>query len=204
MSGSRQREWATDILESLPSILFIALWQSGIDIKFSGWVSAVLAAIVLVGFRLYRLPYSPIVLGINLHLLITTPLIVILFYFDAYNVGKALFAFSHRGVLVTVFIVGCALTAFSQRGFIGISGLPDSRRRTYSIILLTASIAAIAWSFTYKGAASIAIAIPFMALFGLRRLLIARWLDRKDGDSGLLMISSGCVLPTGPASEASQ
>jgi hypothetical protein len=200
MSGSRQREWATDIREGLPSIVFLALWQSSVDMRFAGWAGAAIAAIVLIGFLLFRLPYNPIVLGINLHLLVITPLIVIVFHVGAYDLGKTLLAFAHRGVLITVFLVGCALTAFSQRGFVGIPGLPASTRWTYSLILLAVSIATIAWSFTYAGAAVIAIAIPLMALFGLRRLLVARWQDRDDKSSGA-MIVAGSLLAGNSASE---
>jgi hypothetical protein len=198
---SRQREWATDILEGLPSLLFLALSQSGVDLKFAGWAGAALAGVVLVGFRFCRLPYNPIVLGINLHLLIITPLIMGLFYFGAYGLGKTLLAFSHRGVLVTVFVVGCALTLLSRRGFVGIAGLPDLARRAYSLVLLSASATAIAWSFMYTGAAVVAIGIPFMALFGLRRLLIARWQDRNGGGDGLMMLAAGSRSSGDPASE---
>jgi hypothetical protein len=145
VSGSRQREWATDIVESLPSILFLALSQSGVDLKFTGWCSAAAAAIVLVGFRSCRQPFNPIVLGINIHLLIITPLIVGVFHFGAYGLGKTLLAFSHRGVLITVFAVGCALTLLSSRGFVGIAGLPDLKRRAYSLVLLAVSAASVAW-----------------------------------------------------------
>ena len=190
MAGSRQRDWATDFLEGSPSIVFLALWQSNVNLELAGWAAAALAAIVLIGFRIIRRPYSPIVLGINVHLLIITPLIVALFHFGAYNVGKTMLAFAYRGVLVTVFLVGCALTAVSQRGFIGIADLPAAKRLTYSLILLAASTATVAWAFAYKGtASSVAIAIPLMALFGLRRLLVARWLDRNDGSSDLLMVA---------------
>jgi hypothetical protein len=128
----------------------------------------------------FRVWYNPILFGINVHLLVITPLIVTTFHFGAYELGRMLVASAHRGVLVTVFLVGCALTVFSRRGFIGIEGLPASRRWTYSFILLAASIAAIAWSFAFSGTAFVAIAIPMIALFGLRRLLIARWRDRDD------------------------
>src|SRR5204863_9843774 len=95
MSGSRQREWATDILEGLPSIVFLALWQSSVDMRFAGWAGAIAAAMVLIGFRLFRLPFNPIVLGINLHLLLVTPLIVTVFHIGAYDLGRTLLAFAH-------------------------------------------------------------------------------------------------------------
>jgi hypothetical protein len=202
VSGSRQREWMRDILEGAPSILFLALWQSNVDIKFSGWAGAALAAIVLIAFRVFRLPYNPIVLGINIHLLMITPLIVAVFNFGAYGLGRTLFAFSHHSVLITIFFVGCALTVFSKRGFIGIDELPSGRRWAYSLALLAASVTTIAWSLTYKGPPLIALAIPIMVLVGLRRLLIARWLDRNGRSGGLLAVAPGSTCPGDTASEA--
>ena len=202
MPVSRQREWLTDIVEGAPSILFLALWQSDVDIRFTGWAAAALAATVLIGFRLFRVSYNPIMLGVNIHLLIITPLIVTLFYLGANGWGRVLFAFSHRAVLVTIFLVGCTLTVFSRRGFIGIEGLPDPRRLTYSLVLLAASIAAIAWTFTYKGVPVVAIAIPLMALFGVRRLLVARWHDRNDRSEAVLVVGPASALTAGSASEA--
>jgi len=203
VSRSRQREWVTDILESVPSILFLALWRSNADMELAGWAGAALAMMVLIGFRLFRVPYNPILLGINVHLLIITPLIVTVFHFGAQELGKTLVASSHRGVLVTVLLVGCALTVFSRRGFIGVEGLPDPTRWTYSSVLLAASIATVVWSFTYTGGPLLAIAVPIMALFGLRRLLIARWLD--DGSNridGVIAAGAGSALEAESANEA--
>jgi hypothetical protein len=67
---------------------------------------------------------------------------------------------------------------------------------------LTASTATIAWSFTYKGAPIVAIAIPLMALFGLRRLLVARWHDHKQRSNGLLAVGAGAALATDTANQA--
>ncbi|NGO54082.1 hypothetical protein [Allomesorhizobium camelthorni] len=188
MSGSRQREWLTDILESAPSIIFLVLWRSDVDMEMAGWLGVGLAAIVLIGFRLSRVHFNPILLGINVHLLIITPLIVTVSQMGALDLARALTAASERGVLVTVFIVGCALTAFSRRGFIGTDDLPDSSRWGYSLILLVASAAAIIWAFTYTGNTLLAIAVPMMGLFGLRRLLVARWLDRSIGPIAALQL----------------
>jgi hypothetical protein len=154
--------------------VFLALWRSGLDMEVAGWTGVALAAMILVGLRLFRVPYNPILLGINVHLVVITPLIVAVFRLGATEFGSALVAASERGVLVTVFIVGCALTALSQRGFIGADGLPATSRWIYSSILLAALTAAIAWSFTYEGSTLLAVGLPMMGLFALRRLLIAR------------------------------
>ena len=60
----------------------------------------------------------------------------------------------------------------------------------------------IAWSLTYKGPPLIALAIPIMVLVGLRRLLIARWLDRNGRGGGLLAVATGSTCPGDTASEA--
>jgi hypothetical protein len=202
VSGSRQREWLRGILEGAPSILFLLLLQNHFDMRIAGWTGAALAALVLVGFGVVRVPQNPIALGINMHLLVITPLIVVLFYVGAQDSGRMLFGFAYRGVLVTIFVVGCVLTASSRRGFIGVERLPPARRWSYSLILLAATAAAVAWSFTYNGPASFAVAIPIMALFGLQRLLIARWLDRGGQSDGSLLLAPGSALTSGDSSQA--
>lgn len=196
MPGSLQREWLTDILESAPSLVFLALLRSGINIEAAGWTGAALAAFVLIGFRLYRVRFNPILLGINIHLLIITPLIVTVFELGAPELGNTLVAYSHKAVLITIFLVGCALALLSREGFAGFEGLSPLTVRTYSAILLAASLAAIAWSFTFAEGAIVGIAVPIIALFGLRRLLIARWLDSNKQINGLIAAGGGGAMFT--------
>jgi hypothetical protein len=195
--SSQQKEWLTGALESAPSVAFLALWQGQAGLETAGWAGAALAAAVLIGFLLFRVPYNPILLGINTHLLLATPAIVALFRFGAPDLGRMLAGHAHHGVLVTIFLVGCALTLWSERGFFGLSGLPAAKRQAYSAILLAASAATIVWSFVFvpRSGTLLAIAVPLMALFGLRRFLIARWHDRSHAADGL-------VAGAGPASAA--
>jgi hypothetical protein len=203
MSESRQREWLTDILESAPSIVFLALWRSGFDMESTGWIGVGLAALVLIAFRLLRVPYNPILLGINVHLIVITPLIVTAYRLGATEFADTLVVHSERGLLATVFVVGCALSAFSRRGFVGIGDLPTSSRWAYSSVLLALSAAAILWAFTYTGGTLVAIALPLMVLFGMRRLLIARWLDKSNTiDSGGLAFTAGSVPAADSMGEA--
>lgn len=76
MSSSGESSWQLDLFEATPSIAFALILQSSGDLELAGWVGAAFAAGVLVGFRVRRMPYSPIFVGINLHLAIMTPLIV--------------------------------------------------------------------------------------------------------------------------------
>jgi hypothetical protein len=195
-------EWLTDILESTPSFVLVALWRSGIDLETAGWVGAALAAAVLIGFRAYKVRFNPILLGINTHLLLITPLVVALFHFGASGLGKILVAHSYKGVLITIFLIGCALTLLSREGFIGFEKLSRPSVVTYSIVLLLASLAAIAWAFSYSGGAVVGIVLPIVALFGLRRLLIARWLDNNRQLSVFASAACGATLSFNSGSDS--
>lgn len=184
MTGSRQREWMADVLEGLPSIVFLALWRGEmVDPAAAGWTGSALAAAVLIGFSLRRVAFNPVLLGINLHLLVITPLIVGLFRAGQPELARTLLDTAQAGVLVAVFLVGGALTAFAARGFIGVDGLPAATRRRYSLLLLAVAAAAVPWSVANAGSTLLAVGVPLIALFGLRRYLIARWRDRADGNS---------------------
>ncbi len=196
MKQSLQREWLTDILEATPSIVFLALWRSNVDMQLSGWIGAALAATLLIAFRNFRIQFNPIMLGINVHLVIITPLIMAAFYAGAREISDALVAHSYRGVLVTVFVVGCALTVFSQRGFIGTDGLTKRSRWKYSGLLLTVSAATILWASTFTGGDLLAVAVPMVGMFGLRRYLIARALDTNQ-ISGIAVLGTGSLLAAG-------
>lgn len=187
MTVSRQREWLTDVLESVPSIVFLALWRGGAGGEPAGWIGSALAGALLLGFRLYRVPYNPVLLGVNLHLLAITPLIVGLFRLGAPDVGRIVLSAADSAVVISVFLVGCALTTVARRGFVGVDGLPPDRRRRYSLLLLALAAAAVPWSFANAGSTLLAVGAPLMALFGLRRYLIARWRDAAGAsDAGSL------------------
>ncbi len=180
MAASRQREWMIGALEGVPSIVFLALWRSGVDLQITGWTGSILAAALLIGFRRYRQPNDSIVLGINLHLLIATPLIEAVYRLGGADLAPTLIAAAQSGLLVSIFAVGAAQTVLSPRGYIGDAALAPRRRRLYSLALLTATAAAAAWSLANHGNALLAFALPLMALFALRRFLIARAQDRSD------------------------
>ena len=186
MSVSRQREWLIGALEGVPSIVFLALWRSGIDLQIAGWTGSILAAALLIGFRRYSQPNDTIVLGINLHLLIATPLIEAVYRLGGTDLALALIAAAQSGLLVSILAVGAAQTVLSPRGYIGDTALAPRRRRLYSLALLAATAAAAAWSLANHGNPLLAFALPLMALFALRRFLIARARDRSDNPAPTL------------------
>lgn len=186
MPQSLQREWLFDIIESAPSLLFVVLLRSGVALELAGWCGAASAAAVLVGFHLVRRSFNPILLGINIHLFVITPLVVGAYALGAHGVGATLEAASYRGVLVTILLVGVALTALSPNGFAGVSGEARSGVLVNSFLLLAATVAGILFAFSGLAGPLAAVAVPVIALFGLRRFLIARWQDRQNHVNGFV------------------
>jgi hypothetical protein len=176
--------------------------RSNVDLETAGWIGAALAAAVLIVFRACNVRFNPILLGINIHLLLVTPIIVTVFQLGASDVGETLTRYSYKGVLVTIFVVGLALTFLSRDGFIGHERPSDSTALRYSAVLLLASLAAIAWSFIYGDGAVLGVALPIIALFALRRLLIARLLDSyKIG--GIAAVGGDAMFTHGSEYDAS-
>ncbi|MFO7483524.1 hypothetical protein [Oceanibaculum nanhaiense] len=194
MAGSQQKSWLTDTLESLPSIVFLVAWRGGGDIAFAGWLGAASALALLLGFRFYRMPFNPILLGINLHLAAITPLIVASFHLGVTDLARLLLRSSESGVLISVFLTGCLLTLFSGRGFVGDATMPRRLRLQFSASLLAVTAALIPWSFAHAGQTLVSLAVPFMILFALRRFLIARWHDKAGGNSSAF---AGLAMPAG-------
>lgn len=162
------------LLEIAPSFGFLAFLRSGIEPQTAGWVGTALAAAVLISFGAYRKRFNPILLGINIHLLIITPLIVMVFYWGALETGRTLVTYVHQAVLVTIFATGCVLALGFRDGFFAHEGLSRRTAMAYSTILLAASLGAIVWTFGYANGVVLGVALPVMAMFGLRRLLVAR------------------------------
>jgi hypothetical protein len=161
--------WVT-VVEAAPSIAFALMWRATGDLEAAGWLGAVLAFAVLLGFRIARIPADTIYLGINLHLAIITPLIVGLYRLGWSQPARLIEAHSFPAVLVTIFLTGCALTLWSQRGFIGQPGLP----RRSSLLLLAGSAAAILWWGIVGGPDLVAVGLPIIGLFVLRAAILRR------------------------------
>lgn len=202
MRASRQREWLTDALEGTPSLAFFALLRSGMDMETAGWIGAALSALVLAGFGLSRVRFNPLLLGINIHLLLTMPLIVAVFELGPPALGDVLVAHSYKAVLITIFLVGCALALLSRDGFVGVEGLPASTVRAYSAILLAATLAAIVWSFGFADGPTMGTAVPVIGVFGLRRLLIARSVDDSNRVGALVAVGGGSMLAQASSGDA--
>ncbi|KZL18800.1 hypothetical protein PsAD2_02316 [Pseudovibrio axinellae] len=162
-----------DVIEALPSLAFLSLLRLGMELELAGWIGAGLAAAALLYLHWAGARYNPILLGINVHLLIVTPVIVAIFKLNATALGEALTSYSYQGVLITIFVVGVALTLTSRHGFIGLEGASSSVKRQ-SLFLLLAALCGIVWSFTYGGASFVGVAVPIISLFVIQRVVRAR------------------------------
>ncbi len=182
MKPTNQHEWIKDTLESVPAIVFLVLWRSGVDLAIAGWIGTALAAALLAGFWLKGARHNPILLGMNIHLVVITPMIVGAFNLGATDLARTLVGVAEAGVLISITAVGLILTLFSPRGFIGVDGLPAALQRAYSLVLVSASAAMIFWSFANLGNTLVSIGLPLMVLFGLRRFYVARGRDRSNPD----------------------
>lgn len=172
MSSSGESSWQLDLFEAAPSIAFALILQSSGDLELAGWVGAAFAAGVLVGFWVRRMPPSPIFVGINLHLAIITPLIVGLNRLQMTQIANRIEANSYTAVLLTIFITGCALTLFSRGGFIGSQALPRQSIVTWSVVMLVASLASIIWALFAGQSGFLAVGLPIVGLFALRRAIL--------------------------------
>ena len=176
----KQRQWLFGIVESAPSLIFVGLWRSGFDLETAGWIGTGLTSVALLALRFRRQPYDTILLGINLHILISTPIISTTYRTIGPTYGDVLLYAAQNGVVVSIALVGLGLAIFSDRGFVGASDLVDRVRRHYSLLLLAAAAAGAVWSLLSTGGPLLAIALPIVCLFALRNFLIARGTDRVE------------------------
>ena len=194
MDRSRQKQWFTDLLESVPSITFIVLWRQGGDLELAGWVGSGLALGVFTAFVWLRVHMHPVLLGVNLHILVVTPLIVGLFRFGNADLAKTLVAYSHGGVLLTVLATGLALSCFSRNGFAGFPDLPLRQQRRISALMLFVSILGAGWALATPENSLVPVVVTLTLLIGGRRFLLARWMDRANGKDTAMMTGGLSVV----------
>ena len=139
-------------------------------------------------------------LGINIHLLLITPLIMITQWAGAAGLSESLLLHSYHGVLMTVFLVGCLLTVLSRCGFIGIEP-PQTATQRHSLSWSLQQDWESFWGFAVAESALVAVAIPLAVLFVLRRLLIARICDGTGSANGAVAVGAGSAVWTGAGTD---
>ncbi|MEO1111989.1 MAG: hypothetical protein AAFY05_06635 [Pseudomonadota bacterium] len=195
---SHQQQWLLDIFEGLPSVAFLLVWRQSGDLEFAGWCGAALALISFVLFLAVKSKMNPVLLGVNLHLLIVTPLIVGTFQLGFTDLGALLAAYAHSAVLLSVFVAGLCLTVFTKRGFIGSAGLPALQKRRYCLVMLAVSASGMMWAMSTPESSLVPVIVTLTALIGGRRFLLARQAD----NSGASAIALQAVLADGDMSHS--
>jgi len=175
MADSPKKEMLIDALETAPSVIFILLWRVTDNLEMAGWTGVVIAVAVLLGFLISNIHFNPILLGINFHLAIITPVIVGLYHAGATHVAEVIEGKSYVAVLLTIFVTGCVLTVCSSTGFLGSQVLPRAIVRRRSLIMLVGSAAAVVWAMIISASHGfIAVGLPIIGLFALRHALLIR------------------------------
>lgn len=185
MEHAQQKRWLTDLLESVPSIVFILIWRQSGDIETAGWVGAAAAFGVLGVLSFLKTPMHPVLMGVNLHILLTTPLIVGLFRAGQTQIAEFMAAHAYGGVLVTVFVVGTVLTAATRRGFSSLSDVPPKTQRRYSVIMLGLCACGAAWAFATSNSRFVPVVVTLTVLIVGRNFLQARMSDTNGSKAGL-------------------
>ncbi|WP_421984309.1 hypothetical protein [Roseibium sp.] len=193
---SHQQQWLQDIFEGLPSVAFLLVWRQSGDLELAGWCGALFALISFLLFYMVKSKMNPVLLGVNLHLLIVTPLIVGTFQLGFTDLGTLLAAYAHSAVLLSVFVAGLCLTVFTKHGFIGSAGLPALQNRLYSLLMLAAAASGMMWAMSTPESSLVPVIVTLTALIGGRRFLLAR---QKD-NSGASAIALPAVLADGELS----
>lgn len=184
MNGPKCRDWLPGMLEAIPSFVFLLIWRASEVLETAGWAGVFLAGAVLLAFPMFKVAFNPIFLGINIHLVVITPLIVGLHRGGFTRVAHLVEQQSYFSVLLTIFATGCFLTLCSRKGFLGTKGLPTSAVRQGSIVMLAASAAAIVWATTVEGYGFFAVGLPIIALFAVRRALLNQTRNLRSTNDG--------------------
>jgi len=173
MAASPKNEMLMDALEAAPSAVFILLWRATENLEMAGWTGTVLAVAVLLGFPIFSLRFNPILLGVNIHLAMVTPVIVCLYSAVVTHVAEVIEGKSYIAVLLTILATGCILTVYSPTGFLGAQGFPRAAVRGRSLIMLVGSAAAVVWGMIISASDGfIAVGLPIIGLFALRQALL--------------------------------
>jgi hypothetical protein len=190
MIGTQQKQLLLDILENLPGLSFLVLSRATDDLRMTGWIGTLLAALVCLAYLRKLMRPHPILLGINLFMVAITPLIEGLFLVGHGNIADTMIGNIDSLVLGSVFATGLCLTFFSPRGFLSYEPETVPQMRKHSAVLLTVSAASFVWSLLAGGNHLVTLAVPLMVLFGLLQLLRAGAMDRQSSSGTVLVVAS--------------
>jgi len=196
MTQSQQKRWLTDLLEGVPSVVFIVLWRQSGDLETAGWVGAGTALAILSLLVWMRTRMHSVLVGVNAHILLATPLIVGLFRIGQTDLAKVLASHAYPGVLVTVFVAGGIQTLVSGNGFSALERVSQSTQRRYSLGMLVICGLGAVWALVASGNPLVPVVATLTVLIVGRNFLQARLSDRNGAGAAVL---SSSVLERSPS-----
>jgi hypothetical protein len=192
---TQQKRWLTDLMEGVPSIVFILLWRQSGDLEFAGWIGSALCLFVLSALIGMRVRMHPILVGVNIHILLATPLIVCVFRLGFDGLGDVLAEYAYGGVLVTVFAVGLAQMLVSRSRFSALENVTDRAQLIHSAVLLAICASGAVWALLTPGSRFVPVVVTIAALIIGRNFLQARLSDKSAG-AGVLVTGSAVAPGT--------
>lgn len=174
MTQERKYRLLARLAEGVPSLVFLSLWRLDADIELAGWLGTALAAAVILGMRLAGRPADTILLGINVHIALITPLITLIFMLGAPATAYGVSDYSWAGVIATIGLTGAGLSALSPRGFVGTEAGPRGMRRALSWVLVGLALAGLGWGLLFLDIPALSFAPPVTVLYLVRRYMVAR------------------------------
>ncbi|MEM8787225.1 MAG: hypothetical protein AAGE76_03100 [Pseudomonadota bacterium] len=154
---------ATAWIETAPSLVFFALWRGLNDVVLAGWVAAAALAFGWLIWR-RRVP-DTIILGINLHFLLTPPVIASVFAMGLPGLAAAMAAYAAPTVPAAVALTGLGLTMFTKGGFLGAG--KSGGRSTSWLLAVIAGLGAV-WGRVHAGNHLISVGLPLGLVFAAR------------------------------------
>lgn len=174
MSASNYKPIWHTALEYAPSAAFLAAFMLSDDLRIAGWSGAGCA--LLNCFAYARRTVSPhsLFLGINLYLLMITPVIEGLYAANCASWASALSECARPLVFLSIFLTGSVLSLRAPTGFLLAPQVDDTAVKRTNTLLLIASGTAAAWALVYDHNAALQLAVPMTLLFALHRTLKSR------------------------------
>ena len=188
MARSRQAQIISGIAESAPSLIFLAMWRSNVDVELAGWTGAILAFSLIFGFAALRIRFDPILMGINAHMLLLAPIIHGAFVFG--SADSARWLIDHAPTLVLVAIAVSMLSyQVARRPQMEDADLSPEAAYRIGWVMTAVAFAAVPWAIVNEGQSLIAVVLPIAGMFALRRYLLAREFDRRGGAAGVAVLT---------------
>ena len=179
MAGDQPKRFLTGMFENLPGLSFLILSRASDDLRLVGWIGTILAATVCVAYMRQVVKPHPVLLGINIFMVVITPLIELLHIGNNAAAAQLLLENIDSLVLGSILVTGLALTLFTRRGFLTYRSESTAKMRAHSASLLAVCAMGMVWSLYAGDNHLLSLVLPLSLLFGLQQYLSAGAADKQ-------------------------